>query len=46
MAGRKKKYYTDEDYKEANRIKSKRYYTKNRTLIKIKNKNRYHEKKS
>lgn len=44
MAGRKKKYCTEEEIRKANRIKAERYYWKNCELIKEKNKKRYHNK--
>ena len=43
--GRLKKYHTDEERKDANRQKSKRYYWKNKEKVDAKNKKRYHEKK-
>ena len=45
MAGRRKKYHTEEELQEANRIKAKRYYKKNRECIKTKNRKRYHDNK-
>lgn len=43
--GRRKKYYSDEQKKEADKIKAEKYYLKNRELVKKKNLEKYHEGK-
>ena len=43
--GRLKKYKTEEDRKEANRQKAKRYYWRNKEKIDAKNKERYRRKR-
>jgi hypothetical protein len=45
MAGRKKKYHTEEDLKEANRIKQRRYYERNADKVRKRNIERYHDNK-
>jgi hypothetical protein len=43
--GRKKKYNTDEELKQAICEKSTKYYLKNQSIIKEKNLKRYYENK-
>jgi hypothetical protein len=43
--GRKKKYLTEEEIREANLLKAQRYYDRNKEVIREKNRKRYHEKK-
>lgn len=43
--GRKKKYNTQEELKQAIREKSTKYYLKNKSIIKEKNLKTYHENK-
>jgi len=43
--GRKKKYNTDDELNEANRLKRERYYEKNKIKIRKKNLAYYHENK-
>ena len=43
MAGRKKKYHTNEEKREANRLKQQRYYECHKEKIREQNKRRYHE---
>lgn len=43
--GRKKKYLSEEQRKEANLIKAQRYYERNKELICEKNRKKYHENK-
>ena len=45
MAGRDKKYNTQEELHEANRIKRKKYYEKNKESIRKKNLEKYYERK-
>lgn len=45
MAGRKKKYFTEEEIRIANNLKAEKYYSKNKERVKEKNKKRYHDKK-
>ena len=43
--GRKRKYNTEEELKQAIRDKSMKYYLKNKSIIKTKNLRRYYENK-
>ena len=45
IMGRLKKYNTEEERKEANRQKAKRYYWKNKEKVDAKNKARYRRQK-
>jgi len=44
--GRKLKYKTEEERKEANRIKSRKYYLKNAEKIRKKRMEKYYEEKN
>lgn len=44
--GRKQKYFTEEERRQANRDKFMRFYEKNKKQIQKKNLNRYYEKKN
>lgn len=44
--GRYRKYHTEEEQNEANRVKSTKYYLKNKKMIDEKRKRQYHEKKN
>lgn len=46
MAGRDRKYKTQEEINEANRLKRKKYYEKNKETIRKKNLEKYHERKN